>query len=284
MAPKTVLITGCTAGGAGAALASEFHRRGYTVFATSTNGSRMETLSNAGVTTLALNLTSDSSIKTAVAKVSAATGGSLNILINNAAVFDQMPLLDVDIERARKVYEVNLFGALAVIQAFVPLLIKAEGKGIVANVASASAVACPAWQGIYASSKAAMVAMCNVLRIELAPLGVRVVSIMSGGVDTAGVQASGSHGTPLPANSIYKSLARYIETNEQGIEMKKMSPVEYAKQVVDGLTRETPRPMIWHGTYSWLAWMMTWFGWVGMTDKDQIKRSRLDEIEWSQRG
>lgn len=277
MTPKTVLITGCTNGGAGAALALEFHRRGHTVFATSTDGSRMDTLVDVGITTLALNVTSQPSIKAAAETIREATGGCLDILINNAAVFEVMPLADVDLDRARKVFDINFFGALAVIQAFIPLLTKSEGESIVANVGTLSAVMCPPWQGVYASSKAALTAMSHILRLEFAPLGVKVISIISGGVDTAGLRSHQSD--LLPKDSLYKTLAYSIETNEQGTKVKKTSPEDYAKQVVDDLTRQNPKPMIWRGAFSGLAWMMSWFGWVGMLDGGQIERSGLNQVK-----
>ncbi|KAI9904263.1 hypothetical protein N3K66_000792 [Trichothecium roseum] len=276
---KTVLVTGCTQGGAGEALAREFRRRGHVVFATSTDGSRMRALrEDEGVQTLALDVTSRESVRAAAARVGELSGGKLHLLVNNAAVFGMMPLADVDIDDARRVFDVNLFGALSVVQAFLPLLVAAGGQATVANVSSISAAMCPPWQGIYAASKAALTAMGGVMRIELAPLGVRVVTVVSGGVDTASIREGGARPGSVPADSFYRELAHSIESNEQARGVQGTAPVTYAAQVAEDLLSASPGPMIWRGAFSWLAWVFTWFGWVGMMDRGQMKRSRLDQI------
>ena len=274
---KTVLVTGCTEGGAGEALAREFRRRGHVVFATTTDGSRMRSLrEDDGAQTLALDVMSRESVRAAAAQVSKLSGGKLDLLVNNAAVFGMMPLADVDVDDARRVFDVNLFGALSVVQAFLPLLVAAGGgEAVVANVSSISATMCPPWQGVYAASKAALAAMGAVMRVELAPLGVRVVTVVSGGVDTASVREGGARPGSVPADSFYGELARSIESNEQARSIQGTAPATYAAQVAGDLLSASPGPMVWRGAFSWLAWVFTWFGWVGMMDKG---RSGLDQI------
>lgn len=261
----------------GAALAKEFHRRDYRVFATSTDGHKMDSLESRGITTLELDVTSQASIGKAAALVHSAAGGKLDVLINNAAVFQNMPLADVDLNEGRKLFEVNFFGVLAVIQAFLPLLLATDGSGMVANVSSMSAIVCPTWQGMYASSKAALLAMGNTLRIELAPLDIRVVTIVSGGVDTAVLRKQ--HGCRVPEQSLYRPLAAFIENNESAAKIKSLDPVKYAKKVVDHLLKPQPKALVWCGAFAWLAWVLTWLGWVGMMDAGQIKKARLDQIK-----
>ncbi|KAI8624756.1 short-chain dehydrogenase/reductase [Xylariaceae sp. FL1651] len=274
MNPKTVLITGCSEGGAGAALAKEFRRRGLRVFATSRGGpEKLQFLSELGIDAVQLDVTSAASISALASAVHEATGGRLDILVNNAAVFGLMPLADVQLEDAREVFDANVFGVLAVTQAFLPLLVNAEG--LVANVSSISAFMCPPWQGIYAASKAALVALGHTMRIEFAPLRVRVVTIVSGGVDTA----LKAQPTTVPESSWYRTLARSIEGNELSKGYTAMPPAEYAKQVVDDLLRSRPKPMIWRGAFAWVAWVFTWLGWVGIMDGGQIQRSGLSRIE-----
>jgi 1-acylglycerone phosphate reductase len=67
------------------------------------------------------------------------------VLVNNAGVELQCPLLDVDIQEARKVYDVNFWGTLAVTQAFAPLLIEAEG--VIANQSTIDAALSMVWAG-----------------------------------------------------------------------------------------------------------------------------------------
>lgn len=129
MAPKgSVLITGCSNGGLGAALADAFQRSDYRVFATSRS---LDTMSEAkrlpNVRVLQLDVTSATDIQAAKAAVSDETGGSLTYLINCAARNHFMPLLDENIQDAKRIHETNVWGPLAVTQAFAPLLIKAKG-------------------------------------------------------------------------------------------------------------------------------------------------------------
>ena len=83
---KTVLITGCSEGGIGDALAQEFHLKGLRVFATARNLTKVEHLKARGIEILKLDVTSTDSIKTAVAEVEKLTGGKLDILVNNAGM------------------------------------------------------------------------------------------------------------------------------------------------------------------------------------------------------
>lgn len=89
--PKTVVITGCTTGGIGEALAKEFHSQGARVFATSRNVDAMPTLAAIGIETLALDVTDVNSIREAKTVIEERTGSSLDILVNNARVPDIFP-------------------------------------------------------------------------------------------------------------------------------------------------------------------------------------------------
>lgn len=83
---KTVLITGCSEGGIGSALAFAFHRHGCQVFATARNLDKVQHLKNAGMQVLELDVLDEVSCKKAAEWVREATGGTLNILVNNSGV------------------------------------------------------------------------------------------------------------------------------------------------------------------------------------------------------
>lgn len=125
MATKTVLITGCSDGGIGSALGQVFQQRGYHVFATARNPSKMKWLENLdGVTPIQLDVTNPADIKAAIETVSKATNGKLDHLINNAGRNHFMPVLDVDLDVVRALFETNYLAPISVTQAFAPLLIK----------------------------------------------------------------------------------------------------------------------------------------------------------------
>jgi 1-acylglycerone phosphate reductase len=143
---RAVLITGCSLGGIGSSLATTFHAQSYHVFATARSLSKMSHLSSLPHTTfLTLEVTSPTSIQAALAAVEA-SGHRLEVLVNNAGIAPVMPLLDVELASAREVFETNVWGGLALVQAFREVLVR-EG-GLVVNVGSLNAMALPAWMGM----------------------------------------------------------------------------------------------------------------------------------------
>lgn len=144
---KTALITGCSDGGIGAAMAKILREKDYYVFATLRNVSKAGTLRDlSDVEILELDVTSEGSIARCVENVREHTGGTLDVLINNAGRDFIMPLLDVNIHDAKKHLDTNFWSVLAVTQAFAPLVIKA--KGVVVNHSSVAWNLAIAWGGM----------------------------------------------------------------------------------------------------------------------------------------
>lgn len=146
MSLKTVLITGCSAGGIGSALAEAFQKRNLRVFATARSLSKMSHLEELpNVTLLALDPTSKPSVQAAFESVEAQTGGALDYLVNNAGQTIIMPTLDFEIETAKDMYDINIWGLLRVTQAFAPLIIAA--KGTIVNISSIATCVNTPWMG-----------------------------------------------------------------------------------------------------------------------------------------
>lgn len=148
---KTVLVTGCSAGGVGAATALALARQGHRVFATARNLAKIppELAELSVVTTIQLDVTSSDSVSAAVKIVGAATAQQgafgLDALVNNAGLGYTIPLLDADFEQARVVYDTNVWGSLRVIQAFSDLVIARKGRLV--NVCSISSALHAPWMG-----------------------------------------------------------------------------------------------------------------------------------------
>jgi len=147
MSRKTVLITGCSVGGFGFALAKAFQQAGCHVFATARDPTKVGSLaSEAYIEILPLDVTSAESIASCVAQVRKKTDGKLDVLVNNAggAIFG--PLVHTSIAESKALYDVNVWGVLAVAQAFAPLLVQA--KGVMLNISSMAGAVPMAWQGM----------------------------------------------------------------------------------------------------------------------------------------
>ena len=145
--PMSVLITGTSQGSFGGALAAAFARRGFTVFATARNLSKIDPalILLPHVHQLQLDVTSPESISHAVQAVRVKTDGRLNFLINNAGAGYTTPMADVDIEIGKKIFDVNFWGVLSVTKAFIPLLV--HTRGTVLNVSSVGGLVHAPWIG-----------------------------------------------------------------------------------------------------------------------------------------
>ncbi|KAK3115816.1 hypothetical protein LTR53_004493 [Teratosphaeriaceae sp. CCFEE 6253] len=252
---KTVLITGCSAGSIGHALAKCFHAQDYHVFATVRSANRASDLASIpDVEILELDVTVPESVTRCKDIVSNSTGGKLDILINMAGIETQSPLLDVDLTEAKDLFDVNVWGPIRMVQAFSPLLI--EAKGIVVNQSSIDAALSMVWAGVFSSSKAALARLSETLRIELDPLGVRVVTIICGSVNTPMFTKPGSR-LELPKSSYYLGVedAAYKERMEH---RKQASQVD---RLAEGLVHDIlggARSPVWRGALAPTVRFMTW--------------------------
>lgn len=139
MAPKSVLITGCSAGGIGSALAEEFLSQGLFVFATARDLSRMAHLTGKNnLLLIELDVVKETDVEAAIeiVKNQGATQGRLDFLINNAGRNFFKPVLDMSVDEGLKLFDTNLWGPLRLIHAFTPLLI--ESKGTFVSITSIS--------------------------------------------------------------------------------------------------------------------------------------------------
>lgn len=265
---KTVLITGCSDGGLGAALATAYHNAGYRVFATARSPSKMFTLKASGIETLSLDVLSESSLSACVSEVQKLTGGSLNVLLNNAGAGYNMPISDLSLLEAKRLFDLNVWSAIATIQAFLPLLLRARDGAMVVNQTSVGAVTGLPFQSTYNASKAALAMFSECFRLEMQPFNIKVVDLRTGGVKSNffdNVKAAGY--STLPANSIYGVARDTIEKVFRGesLEGQFVDKDIWARQVVADLTKAKPPYQVWRGGNALLCWVSTFLP-VGMMD------------------
>ncbi|EOA91064.1 uncharacterized protein SETTUDRAFT_175095 [Exserohilum turcica Et28A] len=253
--PQYVLITGCTPGGIGHYLALEFAERGFHVLATVRDPDKY-TSPDARITYLPLELSNNDSIAELHKRVTEITGGKLDILYNNAGRNYVMPALDYDEQELHQLFQANFFSLIKMCSTFAPLLI--ETKGTIVQTGSIAAVMPYAWGALYNASKAALHAYSDTLRVELAPLGVRVITVATGGVKSNIARTERS----LPPGSYMQPLAAEYQRRLKHSQELGMDTKQYARSCVnkvlagDGLFRKTR--WIWEGKMSWIVW----FAWT----------------------
>ncbi|EHK21694.1 uncharacterized protein TRIVIDRAFT_52907 [Trichoderma virens Gv29-8] len=273
---QTVLITGCSEGGMGAALAVAFHEAGLHVYATARDPSRMTQLVSRGIETLRLDVLSDSSISACVDRLSEA---GLDILVNNAGAAYSMPVADLSISEAKNLFDLNVWSCIAVTQAFLPLLLKSKGK-IVNHTSVVSGTAVP-FQSAYNASKAAMAMFSDSQRLELEPFGIRVIDLKSGAVKTNLIKNQKSAGqVSLPKGSIYEPAKEAVESAMRNDKLADsgMPADMWARQVVTDLLKKKPPLTIWRGAQATLGRIGSVLP-HGMLDGMMKKMTGIDIVE-----
>ncbi|KAF2681877.1 oxidoreductase [Lentithecium fluviatile CBS 122367] len=257
--PKSVLITGCSTG-IGASLVTAFQKRGLTVFATARKPAALSSFSAlANVHILALDVTSEASVRDAYEEVRTKTGGKLDYLVNNAGMGHDLPALDFPLEDAKKMFETNFWGTVRMCQVFAPLVI--EAKGTIVNVGSVLGEMAMPYMSMYNASKAAVHLYGETLRLELAPFNVKVITIITGAIKTS---FKANVPVPqLPPDSRYQPIKKNLEDISSGVNIKKAgSSDKFAEEVVADVLRGVTGK-VWRGPDSGLAkfgktWFPTW--------------------------
>jgi len=170
---KTVMITGAGSG-FGKLTSIALAERGHHVIATTETSAQADALKAEApkLTVERLDITHSDD-------VAKATRWEIDVLINNAGAGQTGPMADVPIDRVRRLFEVNVFGTLAVTQPVVRGMV-ARGSGRVIIVSSIAGVLSAPTFGPYSMTKFALEAMGKAMRAELAPLGVDVTLINPG--------------------------------------------------------------------------------------------------------
>jgi NAD(P)-dependent dehydrogenase (short-subunit alcohol dehydrogenase family) len=175
------MVTG-TSSGIGRACALRLAAQGYRVFAgvrqnqDGQNLVRQANRAGGELTPVLIDVTDQSSIDAAAAEVASAVGDAgLAALVNNAGVGMTWPVEAIPLDDLRRIYEVNVFGQVAVTQAFLPLLRACAGRLV--NIGSIGDRLSLPYGAPLASSKWALASITESLRMELRPWGIHVVLI-----------------------------------------------------------------------------------------------------------
>jgi NAD(P)-dependent dehydrogenase (short-subunit alcohol dehydrogenase family) len=166
-------------------------------------------------------------------------------LVNNAGIAFASPLEFAPLDELRQLFEVNVFGLLAVTQAFLPLLRQARGR--VVNVSSAASIAVAPFHGPYSATKCSLNALSDALRLELLPFGIHVANIICGSIQTPiwekAEQFTGQIAERFPAQAVdlygpafCQLVAFFRKMGREGV-----SPEAPARAIAHALTARRPK-------------------------------------------
>ena len=234
VAPKTVLITGASSG-IGRATAVYMAERGFSVIGTSRSVERLRTLMDEAsrlglpITGVELDPNTDEGVAEVLPALVDERGG-IDVLVNNAGYILWGPAGSLSAVELEAQFQTNLFACQRLIRAVLPGMID-RGQGTIINVSSIAGRLAAPFSGAYAASKFALEGLSEALRIELWPLGVRVV-LIEPGLFRTNLQATKVVAEDAEVEG--SPYARYVErykSRHRKFEMISRDPVKAAKVI-----------------------------------------------------
>jgi NAD(P)-dependent dehydrogenase (short-subunit alcohol dehydrogenase family) len=242
---EIVVVTGASTG-IGAATARELARRGFHVLAGVRRGPDGDALRATNLEPIMLDITNEAEIAALVKRITDdPEQRPLRGLVNNAGIGVNAPVEALPLSEWRRLFEVNLFGHIAMTQALLPALI--ASRGTVVNITSVGGKVAMATYGPYAGSKFALEAVSDALRREVEPLGVKVIVVEPGAVTT---EMTGrvvvtaeriTSGMTAEQRGRYAALMHAIISQAQSYIGKGLPAEEVGRVIADAITSKRPR-------------------------------------------
>src|SRR6266853_237432 len=245
---RSAAVTGA-GGGLGRDIALGLAAKGYVVFGTAMSAAEVQDLKEASkgrVSLTVCDMTKEESVKAWAGEVYEAIGESgLDVLINNAGILTPGPIEILPLDAIRREFDVNVFGALSVINAFLPALRKARGRIVQVSTWTAS-VPLP-FNGPSGASKAAMEVFSAVYRAELKSFGIDVVVAPAGNMKTGGPAKTASalarvaNGMTPDQRALYGRAFDTFATTLNRMQNSGLDAVSAATRVIE-LAEQVPAP------------------------------------------
>jgi len=230
-------VTGAGSG-LGKAIAQHLALNGHLVIGTDAIRTHLSALESGNIITRIIDVTNEESINAAHIEISKRYSG-LDVIINNAGIFDQVPMVEGGVHRFEQLLQVNVLGAYRVTNIFFPMLYK--NKGRIINISSETARTLLPFQ-TYGSSKYMMEAWSNTLRMELKLLGMHVSMIRAGGHKTPLMDKTLEVLSNVPKDSVYKNALEKIKnTGGKKVMAVNKDPCDVAKVVLKAITAKNPK-------------------------------------------
>jgi NAD(P)-dependent dehydrogenase (short-subunit alcohol dehydrogenase family) len=245
---ELVVVSGASSG-MGMATAIELARRGFHVLAGVRDEAAAARLRRENLEPVRLDVTDPDDVAGLAERVGADPGSRvLRAVVNCAGMAANGPTELLPLSTWRRMFEVNLFGQIALIQALLPAL--RRGSGRVVNVSSTGGrIAMPAF-GAYSATKFAVEAMSDALRREVAEQGVDVVVIQPGSVRT-GMAESGTRAAEVLRDGMspgdrarYDDLMGTFFATIEDFERTGLDAARAGAAIADSVTARRPRPRV----------------------------------------
>jgi short-subunit dehydrogenase len=251
----SVLITGC-ASGIGLYAAQALLQRGYRVFATARREEDVAKLKHLGLEALQLDVNCSHSIQTALTQVLACTGGTLDVLFNNAGYGQPGAIEDLQRQHIEQQFQTNVYGLMELCSAVVPIMRK-QGRGRIINNSSLLGLVAMPYRGVYAASKFAVEGLCDALRQELYGSGIKVILLEPGPIQTnfrnhaykAYTQAVDEKASQH--QHAYQKMAAYYR-ERQGHGWLTQSPAAVSRKLIKAIESKRPRARYYIGLPTYL--------------------------------
>lgn len=246
---KTVLITGGT-DGLGRAAATLLAGEGYRVFAAGRNPEKRAAIEQFAeehklpLETIDLDVTSDESADRAIAEVER-RAGPVDVLVNNAGIAIAAVMEEIALPDLHKQYETNIFGVVRMTQRVLPSM-RARRHGFIVNMSSIAGRVSNSLMGPYSSSKHALEAISDALRLEVAHFGIRVVMIEPGFIRTninrAGAELSSRYMNNAAASPYARVYLGFLKMWQKTVNRSKSTPDDCARTILRAIRSPHPRP------------------------------------------
>ncbi len=215
---KVIIVTGASSG-LGKDFALHLLKKGHKVYGMARRVEKMVDIEAAGGKSIALDITDEEQIQSAVNEVIKAEG-RIDVLINNAGYAVYGTVEDVPIDMARRQFEVNIFGLASLTQKVIPFMREAK-SGTIINISSVGGKIYTPMGAWYHATKHALEGMSDCMRLELEPFGINVVVIEPGGIatefgDVFEQNLQGDKENGPYADALQKILASLKEIDEKG--------------------------------------------------------------------
>lgn len=231
---KSVVITGGS-GGIGSAVVNYFLQNGFKVFSLDITKCALE---NKNLISIECDITSESSVKSAFESVSQNTD-SVCAVINLAGVYRMDSLIEIDFDRLKNTYDINLFGACLVNKIFFPLY-KDNGRVVIVTSELAPQKIMP-FNGLYMLTKSALDKYAQGLRAELSLLGIKVITVRPGAINTGMIDKSNQEMYALCERSkLYSANTKKFFKIMNSVSSKNIPPEKLAKLLYKAVNAKKP--------------------------------------------